>query len=276
VLGISMENIEVLPFVDSDVSPFCIGTSASRAATLGGNAVRMAARDAKRQLLMYVAEKVGINAGELEIKDSEFYVKGSSEKIGTVPEVAFDTVLRKLGGVPITGRGEYTVPDYVGLPDKTRYGNTSVGYAFGTQVAEVSVDTETGKVNVLNIWVGEDIGKALNPKLCEGQVEGGVVQGMGYALSEDYFWEKGKVLNPNFTDYKIPISHDIPEIHSFWVETNEPAGPFGGKGIGEAAMNPTAVAIANAVYNAVGVRVKELPLTSEKILKAIREKSKAR
>ncbi|MBA7704384.1 4-hydroxybenzoyl-CoA reductase subunit alpha [subsurface metagenome] len=273
-LGIGMEDVEVLPSVDTGISPFGEGTFGSRVTTLGGNAVLMAARDAKRQLLGYAAEKLGVNADDLEIKGGKFYTKGSLEGIATVPEVTNDTVFRKLGGVPITGRGEYVVPDYVVLDDKNLYGNYSVGYAFSTQIAEVAVDPGTGKVNVLNVWVGEDIGKAINPKLCEGQIEGGVVQGMGYALSEDYFWEEGKLLNPNFTDYKIPACIGIPRIHSFWVETNEPGGPFGGKSIGEAAMNPTAVAIANAVYNAVGVRIKDLPITPEKILRALKEKNK--
>jgi CO/xanthine dehydrogenase Mo-binding subunit len=162
------------------------------------------------------------------------------------------------------------------LPDKNKYGNYSLGYAFSTQMAEVSVDQETGEVDVLSVWVGEDIGKALNPKLCEGQIEGGVVQGIGYALSESYYWEKGKVLNPNFTDYKIPLSIGIPEIHSIFVETIEPAGPFGGKSVGEPAINPTAAAIANAVYNAVGVRFREMPITPEKILAALKDRSEKR
>lgn len=275
-LGVCLEDIEVLPFVDSDVSPFCHGTSASRGTTLGGNAVWLAAKDAKRQLLRYAADKVGVDADNLEIKGSKFYARGSPEELATVSEVACDTVLRKLGGVPITGRGEYTVPDYVVLPDKNKYGNYSVGYAFSAQVAEVSVDPETGKVDVLNIWVGQDIGKAINLKLCEGQIEGGVVQGIGYALSENYYWEKGKVLNPNFTDYKVPLFVGIPKIHSIFVETNEPGGPFGGKSLGEAALNPTAVAVANAVYDAVGVRIKDLPITPGKMLKALGEKSRQR
>jgi len=193
-----------------------------------------------------------------------------TEGIATVKEVAFDTVLRKLGGVPITGRGEYTAPDYVAVPDITWYGNCSVGYAFSTQVAEVWVDPETGKVDVLNVWAGEDIGRALNSKLCEGQIEWGVVQGMGYALSENYSWKEGRLQNPNFTDYKIPVFVGIPKIHSIFVETNEAGGPFGGKSIGESAINPTAVAIANAIYDAVGVRIKDLPITPEKILWALK------
>ena len=271
-LGVRIEDVDVFPFVDSDFCPTGHGTSASRVTTLGGNAVRLAARDARKQLLVHAATKLGVSTDNLEINDNKFYLKGSSKKIATVPEIAYDTVLKKMGGVPITGRGEYIVPDNVVMPDKNKYGNYSVAYAFSAQVVELAVDTETGKVNVLNVWVGEDIGKVLNAKLCEGQIEGGVVQGIGYALSEDYFWERGRTLNPNFTDYKIPQSVGIPNIHSIWVETNEPGGPFGGKCIGEPAMNPTAAAIANAVYHAIGVRIKDLPITPEKILRALKER----
>ena len=269
-LGVGIENVEVLPFVDTDISPFCFGTFASRVTTMGGNAVRLAARDARDQLLRRAADELGINADNLEIRNGVFYIRDSAKIIATIQEIACDIVLRRQGGVPITGRGEYTVPDYVVRPDNTGYGNYSVGYAFSTQIAEVSVDTVTGKVDVINVWVGQDVGKALNPKLCEGQIDGGVVQGIGYALSEDYIWEEGRILNPKFTDYKIPTFSGTPNIQYFWVETNEPGGPFGGKSIGEAAMNPTAVAIANAVYHAVGVRIKDLPITPEKILRSLR------
>ena len=274
-LGVRIGDVEVLPFVDSDVSPFCFGTFADRVTMLGGNAVIMAARDAKKQLLGYAAGKLGVSVDDLEIKDSNFYVKGSPEKGVTLKEVACDTVLRKLGGVPITGRGEYVVPDYVVMPGKNRYGNYSLSYTFSTAVAEVSVDTETGKVDVCNIWYAMDIGKAINPKLCEGQIEGGVVQGVGYALSENYLWDnKGRILNPKFTDYKIPISASIPEIRCLWVEQANPGTPYGAKGVGEPVINPVAPAIANAVYNAVGVRIKDLPITPDKILRALREKSR--
>ncbi len=271
-LGIGLENIAVVPYVDTDTSPLGQGTYGSRVTVNGGNAVLLAARDARRQLLQYAAEKLELNADDLEIKDGNFYAKGAPKVIASVTEIAKDTVLRKLAGIPIMGRGEYQAPDYVVVDDKNLYGNYSVGYAFSTQIAEVRVDPETGKVDVLNVWVGQDIGKAINPKLCEGQIEGGVVQGIGYALSENYFWDEGKLLNPNFTDYKIPVFSGTPKIHSLWVETNEPGGPFGGKSIGEAAMNPTAVAIANAIYDAAGVRIKDLPMTPEKILTALKEK----
>ena len=269
-LSIDMKDVDIVPLVDSDISPYCIGTQASRVTTLGGNAVLLAARDAKKQLLTHASEKLKINAIDLEIRNGKFYAKGSFEEITSVRAVAYDTVLRKLGGVPITGRGEYTVPENVVIPDKVRYGNGSLAYSFSAQVAEVDVDPETGRIKVLDIWVCEDIGRVLNPELCEGQIEGGVVQGIGYALSENYSWEKGRAVNQNLRDYKIPISADIPKIHPSFIETIDPRGPFGGKGIAEAALNPTAAAIANAVYDAIGVRIKTLPLTPENVLNALK------
>jgi len=273
-LGVEIERVEVMP-VDTDYSPYGLGTWASRANTLGGNAVKMAAIDARSQLLGHAANKWGMDANNLEIKKGKFYVKGSQEEVASIEEVASDIVFKKLGGVPITGRGEYTVPDYVIIPDRsTKYGNYSLGYSFSAQVAEVEVDPETGKVEVLNVWVGEDVGKVLNPKGCEGQIEGGVVQGIGYALNEDYFWKEGRPLNSNFIDYKIPGFVGIPKIHSFLIESNEPAGPYGAKSIGEAVTNPTVSAIANAIYDAMGVRMKKLPMTPENLLVALRGREK--
>lgn len=268
-LGINMQDIEVAPFVDTDSSPFGRGTFGSRVTLNGGNAVLLAAKDVRKQLLKHAAEKLELRPNELELKDSKFYVKGVPKAMLTLSDLARNVVIRKMGGVPITGRGEYLAPDYVMVDDKSLYGNYSVAYAFSTQIAEVEVDPETGKVDVLDIWVAEDVGKAINPKLCEGQVEGAVAQGIGFALREDYLWEKGKLLNPHFSDYKLQVFAGTPRIHSFWVETNEPGGPFGAKSIGEAAGNPTAVAIANAIYNAIGIRFKDFPITPEKIVKAL-------
>jgi CO/xanthine dehydrogenase Mo-binding subunit len=270
-LGVTMNDVAVLP-VDSDYSPYALGTLGSRVTVLGGNAVQMAAIDARKQLLKYAAEKLGANADDVANKNKKFYLKKSPEALITLEEVAHYAVF-KMGGVPVTGRGTYVVPDSVVMPDKkTQYGNYSLAYSFSTQVAEVTVDPETGKVDVLDVWVGEDIGRALNPKMCQGQLEGGVTQGVGYALSEDYLWHEGRVLNPNFTDYKIPGFTNAPKIHSIFIETNNPETPYSAKSVGESAINPTAPAIANAIYNAVGVRVNELPITPEKVLTALRQK----
>lgn len=136
------------------------------------------------------------------------------------------------------------------------------------------VNPESGKVDVLNVWIGEDIGRAINPKACEGQAEGGAVQGMSYALTEYLLLKDGGILNPGFTDYRIPIFTNTPKIHTILIETMEPAGPYGAKSIGEAVLNPVAPAIANAVYDAVGLRIKDLPLSAENVLMAIKDLTK--
>ncbi|MBA7653403.1 4-hydroxybenzoyl-CoA reductase subunit alpha [subsurface metagenome] len=271
-LGMDIKDIIILP-VDTAVSPFSKGTYASRVTVLGGYAVRLAAQDAKRQLLAQAAEVLNSSEDKLELRNSQFYVKGSDEVLVPLAEVARQVVIKRCG-LPVIGQGSYTVPDYVTKAGKEQqyYGNYSVAYTFVTEVAEVSVDTESGEITVSNIWAVVDIGKMINPKMCEAQVEGGVVMGVGYALNEHYIVDQGKVLNAGFRDYKLPTFSRAPQIHSFFVETVDPGTLYGAKSIGEAVTNPTAPAIANAIYNAIGVRIKDLPITPEKILKALKEK----
>ena len=137
---------------------------------------------------------------------------------------------------------------------------------FGADFVEVEVDIETGEVSITKMVGAYDVGKAINPAHVEGQIIGGAVMGMGYALTEGLIVKDGKVLNDNFTDYRILRACDVPEMNAIIVESNEPTGAFGAKGFAEATMCGTAAAIANAIYNAVGVRIKELPITQEKIL----------
>ena len=158
------------------------------------------------------------------------------------------------------------------IHEKDGQGNPYWPYTFGVQRAAVIVDTETGKVDVLEIVVVNDAGKIINPTLAEGQVEGGCLMGVGYALMEEINLNKGKIKNTNFSNYIIPTSMDMPNIKSYFVEENESTGPFGAKGLGEPAMLPTAPAILNAIYDAIGVRFYELPVTCEKVLVALKRK----
>lgn len=158
------------------------------------------------------------------------------------------------------------------IHEKDGQGNPYWPYTFGVQRAAVIVDTETGKVDVLEIVVVNDAGKIINPTLAEGQVEGGCLMGVGYALMEEINLNKGKIKNTNFSNYIIPTSMDMPNIKSYFVEENESTGPFGAKGLGEPVMLPTAPAILNAIYDAIGVRFYELPVTCEKVLVALKRK----
>jgi xanthine dehydrogenase molybdenum-binding subunit len=160
------------------------------------------------------------------------------------------------------------------LPDWSKgYGNMSASYAFGTQGAEVEVDTETGEVTILRLVAVHDVGRVLNPQTLKGQIYGALAQGVGYALYEEVLTDQGRILNPGFTDYKIPgtCEMDFP-IHLEFVEPDDPAGPYGAKGTGESGLVPTAPAIANAIHDAVGVRIRHLPITPEKVLEALRAK----
>jgi CO/xanthine dehydrogenase Mo-binding subunit len=176
--------------------------------------------------------------------------------------------------MPIIGRGSYLPPAKEPTTLLKEDGNFSPAYSFMTQAAEVEVDIKTGKVKVLKMVASHDCGRAINPMLVEGQLEGSVVGGMGQALYEEVITEKGQVLNPSFLDYGIPTAMEIPSITSVEVETNDPEGPFGAKESGEGTQLAPAPAIINAIYDAIGVRFKSLPVTPEKVLEALRKKGK--
>jgi xanthine dehydrogenase molybdenum-binding subunit len=145
-------------------------------------------------------------------------------------------------------------------------------YAYGAHGVEVEVDKATGKVKIINYVAAHDVGRPINPMLLEGQIYGAAVMGVGYALTERLIVERGEIMNPNFRDYKILTAKDVIPVKPIIVETDEKDGPFGAKGIGEPGCVPSAPAIANAIYDAIGVRIKDLPITPEKIIKALREK----
>lgn len=270
-LGIPMEDIKITS-KDTDVTPVTMGTWGSRVTFIGGGAGKAAAREAKRELFKVAAEMLEVDPIDLEAKDGRIYVKNSPDNCLTIGEVAYSSIVKR--GKTITSMVTYS-PTNTSPPDpKTGYGNYCPTYAFGVHVAEVEVDIETGKVRVMSIVAAHDVGRAINPMLIEGQIEGGISMGVGYALLEKLQWENGKTLNPNFCTYKIVNSTEMPSIREILIETIDPNGPFGAKGIGEPTAIPTAPAIANAIYNAVGVRIKDLPITPDKILDALKKQGK--
>jgi len=173
-------------------------------------------------------------------------------------------------GAPVVGTGFYKPPTELPDPD-TKKGNISPAYPFGCQIAEVEVDPDTGQVSVTNFYAAHDVGRAINPMATEGQIQGGVAQGLGWTLMEDMNYKDGKMINADFVDYIVPSCFDVPDIKSFLVEPVEPNGPYGAKGIGEPALNPTMAAITNAIYDATGVRIKQLPVNPQKLLAAMKE-----
>jgi len=179
--------------------------------------------------------------------------------------------LGKIGNISIVGIGSFDPCSEVGDPI-TKYGNLACTYQFGAHVAVVEVNEETGHVRILDYAAAHDVGRAINRLALEGQIEGGVTQALGWTLWEEMLFRDGKVLNSNFTDYKLPLALDLPPIKVIIVEPGDPMGPYGAKGVGQTCSVPTAPAIANAIFDAVGVRITDLPITPEKILKALRTK----
>jgi len=172
-------------------------------------------------------------------------------------------------GRQIIGRGSYN-PKTTPIDFRTGEGNVSGSYGFEAQIAEVEVNKETGEVTLLKLWDAHDIGKAINPQSVEGQIEGSLAMGVGYTFLENLrFDKKGRPANGNFANYRLPRTMGLPEMESIMVETIDPEGPFGAKGMGEASLLPTSAAITNAIYDAVGIRIYELPVTPDKIIKAL-------
>ncbi len=267
-LGVPVENVTVVN-TDTDITPWDVGAHASRTTFIAGNSARLAAADAKRQILEVAAQNLGEKVENLEMKDGKVFLKGEPEEWIPFAKMVRSKHFRADGDL-ILARGWYEPPTE--RQDKEFRGNISATYGFATQAVEVEVDAKTGEVTVLKIAAAHDVGRAINPMAVEGQIHGGVSMGLGYALYEELVVEEGKVLNPNFADYALPTVLDMPPIEPIIIETDDPAGPFGAKGMAEPACIPTAPAIANAVYDAVGVRIRDLPITPEKVLRALRGK----
>jgi 4-hydroxybenzoyl-CoA reductase alpha subunit len=267
VLKVPMESIRVITG-DTEITPASLGTWGSRVTYTGGNAVLAAARDMRRQMFAVASEMLETNIEDLEAKNGRVFVKAMEERWVTIIEIADECFKKK--GIPLVGRGYFVDKNVIPVDSQTGYGNPYPTWAFGCQAVEVEVDPETGKVSITKVVAAHDLGKAINPMGAEGQIEGAVVQGIGYALLEGLKWENGRIVNPSFRDYKLPTFSDIFPITILLVESNDPDGPFGAKGVAEAGIVPTAAAVANAIYNAVGVRINSLPMTPEKILFALR------
>jgi putative selenate reductase molybdopterin-binding subunit len=270
IMGVAPETIR-LTTADTDTTLPCMGTFGSRVTFCAGSAVTQAARGLKQRLLENAADMLEANIDDLEMKDKQIYVKGSPKKALSFTQIGAAAYYKKKE--PLVAHGYYNGPEVSPEFTPVTYrGYPSPALVFGTHLAEVEVDPATGKVEVLNFVAAHDLGKAINPLLAEGQIEGGAVQGIGWSLMEDLQFDNGKILNPNFHDYKILTIKDVPKITSLLIETNDPNGPFGAKGIGECAMVPTAPAIVNAIYDAVGVRIKDLPASPEKVFMGLKEK----
>lgn len=267
VLGIGLDRAFVLA-ADTLLTPVDLGSYSSRVTFMAGNAAKNAAENLKREIADAVSKAKNVPAGELNFNDGRIFSNDNSTNLDWLEAIEILTAGR--GAVSVSGK--YVSPK-LGGDFKGAGAGLSPSYSFGAVVAEVKVDTKTGHVRLLNIWGAHDCGKAINPLAVEGQLEGSWHMGIGQAMSEEMRYHKGLLLNNNFLDYKIPTTLDTPEIHANIIETNDPEGPFGAKECGEGALHPVIPAIANAVYDAVGIRITRLPMKSEDVLKLLKEKA---
>lgn len=269
-MGISFDRMSVVS-ADSDITPLGFGAYSSRVTLMGGNASKMAGEEIKKQVISVASEILNVAEEKLVAANNKVFEKDNPDNF--IPwEEAAKTFFSKKG--PLVGKGHYSPPEGLGGTYKGAAVGTSPAFSFSASVCEVEVDMETGKVKVLNFWDAHDCGTAINPMAVEGQVEGAVVMGMSETLLEDeVFDSNGKILNADLHNYLIATSAETPNIHSTIVDSYEPEGPFGAKEVGEGATLPVLGAVANAVADAIGARVFELPITPEKVLKAIKNKN---
>jgi CO/xanthine dehydrogenase Mo-binding subunit len=271
VLGIPAEHV-IVGAEDGYDTFFDSGMFGDRCTVWTGNAVVAAAEDAKRQLAAVAAEMLSVKPEELVFRDRKVYVKGDPEKSLPFLRVVRNAQYGK--GYCIYGHGSWAPPGVeVADFEKGDASNLTPSYSFVAQAVEVEVDPETGKVKVLNSITGDDSGRPMNELLVDGQIEGGAVHMIGQGLFEQSLWdEKGRPLNPSFMDYKMPTAMDSPKFTNYHIITDDPRGPFGAKGAGETATTTMMAAITNAVYDAVGVRITEPPITAEKVYMALKQK----
>jgi CO/xanthine dehydrogenase Mo-binding subunit len=241
-------------------------TVASRTITIGGRATMMVAEKLDEKLKEVAATMLGCSEKEIESNDGTYYGKSKTQDSVTYSEVVARAYSQ---GSPLKEVATFTAPKCEYIPE-TSQGTVYLQYTYGAVTAEVEVDTETGRVQVLKMVTAYDVGKAVNPISLEGQIEGGTIQGLGYALMEEMIHKDGVVVNPNLGDYYVPTSLDIPEIKNIIVEYPGHLGPYGAKAIGEPPIVLPAPAIVNAIDNAIGVRINEIPATPDRVLIGLR------
>jgi CO/xanthine dehydrogenase Mo-binding subunit len=267
VLGIPFDRVSVIAG-DTEATPYESGTGGSNTTYRVGNVIRQAAEDARRQLVRIAAERLKVDEEELDLANGEVIVRSDPSKKTTIAAVA-QAAMSSAGG-PIVGTSaegrEQEIREH-GAEQAERVDAPS----FASHVAQVTVDPETGVIDVQRYYTAQDVGKALNELSCKGQIEGGVVFGLGYALTEEVLSESGQNLNANLWEYLLPTAPHVPDLTVDIVEVPSTYGPFGAKGVGETPCIPVAPAIANAVEDAIGVRITEAPLTPERVMAAIRE-----
>lgn len=273
-LGIRPQDIQLVS-ADTEVTPSDPGAYSQISTFIGGHAVKKAAQNVRQKLFETAAEMLEANVEDLEARDRKISVKGSPEKSVLLKKAVRMSLAR---GKSVSGEGEYWPKvdmkrEWVSNP----HGQMCGAFTFGTTIAEVEVDPETGRVRVLEVTAAQDVGFALNPLVLEGQFQGSIAMGgQGGMLTEYHTWEDGLTLNPTQLEYKVPLACDMPKINSIIVESNDPDGPYGAKEAGMSIAMSAAQAYSAAVSNAIGVYMTDFPLTPDKILAAIEEKKRGK
>jgi 4-hydroxybenzoyl-CoA reductase alpha subunit len=264
VLGIEPKDIRV-HVADTDLTPVDLGSYSSRVTLMAGNAAIQASERLRATIFEAVARKLEVDASRLVARDRRVFLADDEDRGVSFPDAV---VLAESRHGVLAFPGSYAPPKRAG-----KYKGGGVGpspcYSYSACVVEVDVDEETGEVKPTEVWIAHDIGRALNPLLVEGQVEGSVYMGLGEALMEEQVFRKGVHKIPSMLEYKSPTTLETPDIHTILVETDDPDGPFGAKEAGQGPLLPVIPAVANAVWNAVGVRVDEIPITPDKVLKGL-------
>jgi CO/xanthine dehydrogenase Mo-binding subunit len=276
-LKIPFERIHFIWSKDTDYGPYDWQTVASRLTVMGGLCILRAAADALDQIKTTAAQALDVDKGALDVDDGRVFVTDDPERSLDYGKVVMGYMFpngNAIGG-PVIGRGSYVAEGLTNLDLETGQGLPALNWTFGAHAVEIEVDTATGGIDILKIVSAFDVGKAINEDLCRGQVVGGGVQGIGTALFEQYVYDgAGHLLNPSFTDYKIPTVRDVPhEMVQIFIETPHDKGPFGARGVAEHPMISVPPAIANAVYEATGVRITELPLSPERVFLALKRET---
>jgi len=262
-MGVPLEAVTIRNS-DTDLKPWDVGAHASRTTFVAGNSARLAAREIKQKLLETAGEVLEAAPEDLQIAEGVISVRGVPDR-----SVEYEKVVRrrllKQGGSTLVADAFYDPPTEA--QDTGYVGNISASYGFGAHVAEVDVDQETGLIHVLNLWTAHDVGRAINPMGVEGQIAGGAVMGLGLALTEELrLTPEGALMLPSPREYGMLTALGVPPIHIRLVETIDPEGPFGAKGVGEAGLIPVAAAVANAVADATGIRPRSYPMAPWKVL----------
>jgi len=269
-MGYRYENMKIVAG-DTDLATHDFGAYASRQTLMSGAAVKQAGEEVKRVILETAAGMMGVSPADLDCREEMVVAKGNPELSRTFAEVA-RTYFVKYGS--LLGCGSYRPPKLGGGHKGSAVG-TSPAYSAATQVAEVDIDEETGEIRIVGAWDVHDSGKVINPELLHGQVHGAFYMGVGESVWEEVlFDENGRLRNGNLAEYRLPTALDMPPVVSEVVDSEDPNGPWGVKEVGEGATTPTMGCMANAIYDAVGVKINSLPLTYEKIWRALKEKEK--